>query len=91
MAEISQFTQPDASPAYFVDFLDFLDKQEPIRTLRAEAVKRIQIAGGQRIWMWAAALAERRSSVPARSGRCDPRDETRRQVGWSHVPHRYGL
>src|ERR1700722_3413446 len=34
MAEISQFTQPDASPAYFVDFLD---NQEPIRTLRAEA------------------------------------------------------
>jgi ubiquinone/menaquinone biosynthesis C-methylase UbiE len=49
MAEISQFTQPDASPAYFVDFLDFLDKQEPIRTLRAEAAKRMQIGGGQRI------------------------------------------
>jgi ubiquinone/menaquinone biosynthesis C-methylase UbiE len=34
---------------HFVDFLDFLDKQEPIRTLRAEAVTRMQIAGRQRM------------------------------------------
>jgi SAM-dependent methyltransferase len=47
MAEISQFAQPDVSPAYFVDFLDFLDKQEPIRNLRAEAAKRMQIVAGQ--------------------------------------------
>jgi ubiquinone/menaquinone biosynthesis C-methylase UbiE len=49
MAEISQFAQPDASPAYFVDFLDFLDKQEPIRNLRAEAAKRMQIVAGQKV------------------------------------------
>jgi ubiquinone/menaquinone biosynthesis C-methylase UbiE len=49
MAEISQFTQPDTSPSYFIDFLDFLDQQENIRTLRAEGAKRMQIAAGQKV------------------------------------------
>ena len=26
MAEISKFTQPDSAPAYFIEFLDFLDR-----------------------------------------------------------------
>ncbi|HEY6128762.1 MAG TPA: hypothetical protein VIW23_11320 [Candidatus Acidoferrum sp.] len=30
MAQIGKFTQPVSSPAYFIDFLDFLDKQDDI-------------------------------------------------------------
>jgi ubiquinone/menaquinone biosynthesis C-methylase UbiE len=49
MAEIGKFTQPDASPAYFIDFLDFLDKQEAIRDLRAETAKRLRLERGQKV------------------------------------------
>lgn len=49
MAEIGKFTQPDASPAYFIDFLDFLDKQEAIRNLRAETAKRLRLEPGQKV------------------------------------------
>jgi hypothetical protein len=28
MAQIGKFTQPDASPKYFIEFLEFLDTRE---------------------------------------------------------------
>ena len=49
MAEIGKFTQPDASPQYFIDFLDFLDRQEQIRNLREEAAKRLRLERGQKV------------------------------------------
>lgn len=49
MAEIVKFTQPDASPAYFIDFLDFLDEQEAMRDLRAETAERLRLEPGQRV------------------------------------------
>lgn len=49
MAQIGKFTQPDSSPAYFIDFLDFLDKQDDIKNLRAHASKHLQLSPGQRV------------------------------------------
>ncbi len=49
MAEIGEFTQPDASPTYFIDFLDFLDKREAIQNLRAETAKRLRLAPGHKV------------------------------------------
>ena len=49
MAEIAKFTQPDSSPAYFIDFLDFLDKQESIKELRVRAAAHLRLAAGRRV------------------------------------------
>ncbi len=49
MAEIGKFTQPDHSPAYFIDFLEFLDKQEGIRKIREVAAKHLNLAPGQKV------------------------------------------
>jgi ubiquinone/menaquinone biosynthesis C-methylase UbiE len=49
MAQIGKFTQPDASPAYFIDFLDFLDKREDVRSLRAETATRLEVTAGQKV------------------------------------------
>lgn len=49
MAQIGKFTQPDNSPAYFIDFLDFLDKREDIRNLRIEAEKHLNLSPGQKV------------------------------------------
>ena len=49
MAEIGKFTQPDLAPQYFIDFLDFLDRQEQIRNLREEAAKRLRLERGQKV------------------------------------------
>lgn len=49
MAEIGKFTQPDALPTYFIDFLDFLDKREAIQNMRAESAKRLSLAPGHRV------------------------------------------
>jgi ubiquinone/menaquinone biosynthesis C-methylase UbiE len=49
MAEIGKFTQPDASPKYFIDFLDFLDKREAIQNMRAESAKRLSLAPGHKV------------------------------------------
>jgi ubiquinone/menaquinone biosynthesis C-methylase UbiE len=49
MAEIGHFTQPDSSPAYFVDFLDFLDSQPEIARLRGEAAARLHLAAGAKV------------------------------------------
>src|SRR5262249_58221312 len=49
MAEVGKFTQPDHSPAYFIDFLEFLDRQEDIRKIREAAAKHLNLAPGQKV------------------------------------------
>src|SRR5215475_12807581 len=49
MAEVGQFTQPDSSPSYFIDFLEFLDKREDIRKIRAVAVQHLGLTAGQKV------------------------------------------
>ena len=49
MGEIGSFTQPDRSPAYFPDFLEFLDNQPNIKSFRAEALKRMNLAAGLKV------------------------------------------
>jgi ubiquinone/menaquinone biosynthesis C-methylase UbiE len=49
MTQVGKFTQPDASPAYFIDFLDFLDKREDIRKIRAAAAKHLNLSAGQKV------------------------------------------
>jgi len=49
MSEIGKFTQPDASPDYFIEFLDFLDKREDIRRLREQATKQLNLAAGSKM------------------------------------------
>jgi ubiquinone/menaquinone biosynthesis C-methylase UbiE len=49
MSEIGNFTQPDTAPAYFIDFLDFLDKHPPIKNLRAESAGRANLAAGHKV------------------------------------------
>jgi hypothetical protein len=46
MSKIGNFTQPDNSPAYFIDFLQFLDNHDDIKNFRAEAAKRLKLAPG---------------------------------------------
>src|SRR5262249_30249394 len=49
MSQIGKFTQPDASPAYFIEFLEFLDKREEIRQVRAQAAKGLNLAAGHKV------------------------------------------
>jgi ubiquinone/menaquinone biosynthesis C-methylase UbiE len=49
MAQVARFTQPDNSPAYFIDFLSFLDQLEEIQRVRAEAEKHLKVSVGQKV------------------------------------------
>src|SRR5262249_7952380 len=49
MSQIGKFTQPDTSPAYFIEFLEFLDKREEIRQVRAQAAKGLNLAAGHKV------------------------------------------
>src|SRR5262249_19488608 len=49
MAEISNFTQPDSAPAYFIDFLDFLDNQTNIKNFRTGAAKCMNLSPGHKV------------------------------------------
>jgi ubiquinone/menaquinone biosynthesis C-methylase UbiE len=49
MAEISNFTQPGTAPAYFIDFLDFLDNHADVKNFRAEIAKRMNVAAGHKV------------------------------------------
>src|SRR5215471_9639137 len=46
MTEIANFKQPDVSPMYFIDFLEFLDNDDDIKRVRAEFNKRMNLAPG---------------------------------------------
>jgi ubiquinone/menaquinone biosynthesis C-methylase UbiE len=48
-AEVGEFTQPDVAPAYFIEFLDFLDGREDVKNLRAEILKRMAVAQGDKV------------------------------------------
>jgi ubiquinone/menaquinone biosynthesis C-methylase UbiE len=49
MTEMTNFTQPDVSPAYFIDFLEFLDNHDDIKRVRAEFNKRMNLVTGQKV------------------------------------------
>jgi ubiquinone/menaquinone biosynthesis C-methylase UbiE len=49
MAEITNFTQADTSPAFFIDFLEFLDNQESVKTLRAESFRKLNVCAGHKV------------------------------------------
>lgn len=49
MSQVGKFTQPDSSPKYFIEFLEFLDKREDIRRLRAQATKHLNLAAGSKV------------------------------------------
>jgi len=49
MAQIGKFTQPDSAPAYFIDFLEFLDKREDIKRIRTAAAKHLNLSAGQKV------------------------------------------
>ena len=49
MAEMTNFTQADTSPAFFIDFLEFLDNQESGKTLRAESNRKLNICAGHKV------------------------------------------
>jgi ubiquinone/menaquinone biosynthesis C-methylase UbiE len=49
LAEITNFQQADTAPSFFVDFLDFLDKQDSIKRVRAESYKRLRLAAGSKV------------------------------------------
>jgi len=49
MSQIGKFTQPDVSPSYFIDFLDFLDKREDIRRVRTETFRTLRPAAGHKV------------------------------------------
>jgi ubiquinone/menaquinone biosynthesis C-methylase UbiE len=48
MAEVSKFTQPNEAPAYFIEFLDFLDNQEEIADLREKTATSMRLRAGQK-------------------------------------------
>jgi ubiquinone/menaquinone biosynthesis C-methylase UbiE len=49
MTEMTRFTQPDSSPSFFIDFLEFLDKQEGIKLVRAALIKRLNLVAGNKV------------------------------------------
>jgi len=49
MGEIGSLAHPDTSPAYFIDFLEFLDNQPNIKSFRVEAAKRMNLAAGLKV------------------------------------------
>jgi SAM-dependent methyltransferase len=49
MAEMTNFTQPDTSPAFFIDFLEFLDNYQFIKTLRNQSNKSFNISAGHKV------------------------------------------
>ena len=49
MSEMTNFTQPDVSPTYFIDFLDFLDNHDEIKRARAEFNKRMNLVIGDKV------------------------------------------
>lgn len=49
MTEMTNFTQPDVSPTYFIDFLEFLDNHDEIKRVRAEFNKRMNLVIGDKV------------------------------------------
>jgi ubiquinone/menaquinone biosynthesis C-methylase UbiE len=49
VSKIGNFTQPDTSPTYFIEFLEFLDNHGDIKNFRTEAAKRLNLAPGDKV------------------------------------------
>jgi SAM-dependent methyltransferase len=49
MAEMTNFTQPDTSPVFFIAFLEFLDNHQPIKTLRNQSNQSLNISAGHKV------------------------------------------
>jgi ubiquinone/menaquinone biosynthesis C-methylase UbiE len=49
MAEMTNFTQPDTSPAFFIAFLEFLDNHQPIKTVRNQSNQSLNISAGHKV------------------------------------------
>ena len=49
MSQVGKFTQPDTSPSYFIEFLQFLDGREDIRDLRERATKQLNLSAGSKV------------------------------------------
>jgi ubiquinone/menaquinone biosynthesis C-methylase UbiE len=49
MSKIGNFTQPDTSPAYFIEFLEFLDSHADVKNFRREAAKRLNLVAGDKV------------------------------------------
>jgi cyclopropane fatty-acyl-phospholipid synthase-like methyltransferase len=49
MAEMTNFTQPDTSPAFFIEFLEFLDNHQFIKTLRNKSNESLNITAGHKV------------------------------------------
>jgi ubiquinone/menaquinone biosynthesis C-methylase UbiE len=49
MTQMTNFTQPDVSPTYFIDFLELLDNLDEIKRVRAEFIKRMNLAIGDKV------------------------------------------
>jgi ubiquinone/menaquinone biosynthesis C-methylase UbiE len=48
MSEMTNFTQPDVAPDFFITFLDLLDNLPDIKRIRAESNKRLHLAPGNK-------------------------------------------
>jgi hypothetical protein len=46
MSKIGNFTQPDTSPTYFIEFLEFLDNRADIKDFRTETANRLNLVPG---------------------------------------------
>jgi ubiquinone/menaquinone biosynthesis C-methylase UbiE len=49
MSKIGNFTQPDTSPSYFIEFLEFLDNHADVKNFRTEAAKRLNLVAGNKV------------------------------------------
>jgi ubiquinone/menaquinone biosynthesis C-methylase UbiE len=49
MSKIGNFTKPDTSPAYFIEFLVFFDNRAEVTNLRKEAAKRLNLVAGDKV------------------------------------------
>jgi ubiquinone/menaquinone biosynthesis C-methylase UbiE len=49
MAELTNFTQADTSPAFFIDFLEFLDNYAGIKALRNQSNQKLNIRAGHKV------------------------------------------
>jgi ubiquinone/menaquinone biosynthesis C-methylase UbiE len=49
MSVISDFTQPDSAPEFFIEFLDFMDRHAAIRAARADTLERMALMPGDKV------------------------------------------
>jgi ubiquinone/menaquinone biosynthesis C-methylase UbiE len=49
MGEMTNFTKPDTSPAFFIEFLEFLDNHEFIKMLRQKSNQILNISEGHKV------------------------------------------